>query len=93
MTRRRITVIIAALLLLAGTAAWAQRPPIKIGMFVPQTGPLAANGKEMENGFRLFLEEQGSRLAGREVKLFVEDTEAKPATALTKARPSPTPSR
>src|SRR5207249_3287828 len=42
--------------------------------------------KEMENGFRLYLEEQGQRIGGREIKLFVEDTEAKPATALTKAR-------
>lgn len=86
MTRRRVTPIIAALLLAASAEAWAQRGPIKIGLFVPLTGPLAANGKEMENGLKLYLDEQGSRLAGREVKLFVEDTEAKPATALTKAR-------
>src|SRR5215510_9120435 len=71
---------------LAGGALAADRGPIKIGMLIPQTGPLAANGKEMENGFRLYLEEQGQRLGGREIKLFVEDTEAKPATALTKAR-------
>src|SRR5207245_4828789 len=70
----------------AGHGAWEQRGPIKIGMFVPLTGPLAAKGKEMENGFKLFLEEQSYRLGGREVKLFVEDTEAKPATALTKVR-------
>ena len=78
--------VLAALLLAGGSSVWAQRGPIKIGLFVPLTGPLAANGKEMENGFTLFLDEQGRRLAGREVQLTIEDTEAKPATALTKAR-------
>src|SRR5256712_608958 len=86
-TARRVTaLVVAGVLLAAGVSAWAQRGPIKIGLFVPLTGPLAANGKEMANGFRLFLEEQGQRLAGREVRLTVEDTEAKPATALTKVR-------
>jgi branched-chain amino acid transport system substrate-binding protein len=78
--------LLVGLLLAGGPLAWAQRGPIKIGLLVPLTGPLAANGKEMENGFRLFLDEQGQKLAGREVRLGVEDTEAKPATALTKAR-------
>jgi branched-chain amino acid transport system substrate-binding protein len=53
---------------------------------VPLTGGLAANGKDMVNGLQLFLEEQGNRLAGREIKLIVEDDEGKPATGLVKAR-------
>ncbi len=79
-------VLALALILATSAVAAVDRGPIRIGMLVPQTGPLAANGKEMENGFRLYLEEQGQRIGGREIKLFVEDTEAKPATALTKAR-------
>jgi branched-chain amino acid transport system substrate-binding protein len=86
MRTSRVGILILAALLLAGNAAWGQRGPIKIGLFVPLTGPLAANGKEMADGFSLFLDEQGQRLAGREVRLTVEDTEAKPATALTKVR-------
>ena len=86
-TARRVTaLVVAGVLLAAGVSAWAQRGPIKIGLFVPLTGPLAANGREMADGFSLFLDEQGQRLAGREVRLTVEDTEAKPATALTKVR-------
>lgn len=86
-TSRTLAVLaLTGLLLASGGSPWAQRGPIKIGLFVPLTGPLAANGKEMANGFSLFLEEQGQRLGGREVRLTVEDTEAKPATALTKAR-------
>ena len=37
-------------------------------------------------GSTLFLEEQGNRLAGREIKLIIEDDEGKPATGLVKAR-------
>src|SRR2546428_9576395 len=83
---RFVAVLVVVAAAIAGHAAWAQRGPIKIGMFVPLTGPLAANGKEMENGFKLFLDEQSYRLGGREVKLFVEHTEPKPATPLTKMR-------
>jgi branched-chain amino acid transport system substrate-binding protein len=80
------TLVLTALLAITAGSAWGQRGPIKIGMFVPLTGPLAANAKEMVNGLTLFLAEHGNRLAGREVRVIVEDTEAKPATALTKAR-------
>src|SRR5262249_45884693 len=64
----------------------AQKGPIKIGFLIPETGPLAANGKDMANGFQLFFEEQGWKLAGREVKLITEDDEGKPPTGLAKAR-------
>jgi branched-chain amino acid transport system substrate-binding protein len=87
---RRLVPIVALSLIVAALAAggpsWAQKGPIKIGMLVPQTGPLAANGKDMINGFELFFEENKYRLAGREVKFIVEDDEGKPATGLTKAR-------
>ncbi len=88
--RRTLAIVVlavAALLVVAGGEGWAQQKgPVKIGLLVPQTGPLAANGKDMINGLELFLEEQKSRLAGREVKLIIEDDEGKPATGLTKAR-------
>jgi branched-chain amino acid transport system substrate-binding protein len=70
----------------APAAAQAAKGPIKLGLLVPLTGPLAANGKDMVNGIQLYFEEQGYRLAGREVKLIIEDDEGKPATGLTKAR-------
>src|SRR5213592_496704 len=81
-------VVVAALAggVVVATPSSAQKGPIKIGMLVPQTGPLAANGKDMINGFELFFEEQKYRLAGREVKFIVEDDEGKPATGITKAR-------
>ena len=89
--RKPLVLVVLALaalaLVLAGeTATWAQKGPIKVGLLVPQTGPLAANGKDMINGFELFFEQVNYRLAGREIKLIIEDDEGKPATGLTKAR-------
>jgi len=66
--------LVATCLLPAGTAS-AQKGPIKVGLILPETGPLAANGKDMANGMQLFFEEQGWRLAGREIKLITEDDE------------------
>src|SRR3989442_5110501 len=82
-----VVALAAQALLLAGERpTWAQRGPIKVALLVPTTGPLSANGKDMVNGLELFFEEQKYRLAGREIKLIVEDDEGKPATGLTKAR-------
>src|SRR5215471_17823497 len=79
-------IVIVAGLLMALDSGWAQKGPIKIGLILPETGPLAANGKDMANGLQLFFEEQGWKLAGREVKLNTEDDEGKPPTGLAKAR-------
>ncbi len=60
--------------------------PIRIGFLAPFTGPAAQPGRDMLNGFKLFLKEQHDQLDGRPVKLYVEDTEAKPAIALAHLR-------
>src|SRR5262249_24707028 len=82
-----VTPLAAMVLAVAATGSvFSQRGPIKIGLLVPLTGPLSANGKEMANGITLYLEEQNHQFAGREAKLIVEDTEGKPPIALNKAR-------
>lgn len=84
---------LAALAALAVTVAsppaLAQAPkePIKIGLFNALTGPLAVNGSEINEGIKLYWQdEMGNQVAGRPVKLIVEDTEAKPDVGLTKTR-------
>jgi len=79
-------ILATAVALALPEGAPAQKGPIKIGFLIPETGPLAANGKDMANGFQLFFEEQAWKLAGREVKLITEDDEGKPPTGLAKAR-------
>lgn len=66
---------------------YAQAPgPIRIGFLVPLTGTVAQSGRDMLDGFQLYLAEKGSVMAGRPVELVVEDTGGVPANALTKAR-------
>ncbi|PYM12936.1 MAG: ABC transporter substrate-binding protein [Candidatus Rokuibacteriota bacterium] len=83
-----VTVVLSVLsgLALAPAFAQAPRPPIKIGFLTVLTGGLAAGGKEMEQGFRLALDEVRGEIEGRKITLLVEDDEAKPDVGLTKAR-------
>ena len=79
-----VTLALVATAILSPATGWAQQGPIKVGLILPETGPLAVNGKDMANGMQLFFEEQGWRLAGREGKLITEDDEGKPPTGLSK---------
>ena len=80
------------LLAMSGAAAAAAvRParaadPIRIGYFGPLTGNFSQTGKDMTDGFNLFWEEVGNKVAGREVKVIVEDSDPEPTGALTKVR-------
>jgi branched-chain amino acid transport system substrate-binding protein len=92
MMRKPLAVAVFVLLVAAIVAltipalAPAQKGPITVGLLVPLTGPFTANGKDMANSVQLFFEEQGWKLAGREIKLVTEDDEGKPATGITKVR-------
>lgn len=58
--------------------------PVDIGVLVPLTGIVAQGGLEMKMGIEMAAEEKGTVL-GRPIKLHVEDTQVKPAIAVTKA--------
>src|SRR5690348_18399531 len=58
--------------------------PLKIGFLTVLTGPLAAGGKQQEEGAALFLKERGGMIAGRKVELITQDTAGQPALAKTK---------
>src|SRR5207253_7475103 len=86
---RKESIVIIALTFVVALGilpAEAQKGPIRIGFMSSLTGPLSPNGKDMLNSFELFLEEQGGKLAAREVKLVTEDDAGNPATGLTKLR-------
>jgi branched-chain amino acid transport system substrate-binding protein len=71
----------------AALVAQAQREPIRIGLLNAMTGPLAVNGTEINEGIRLYWEDElGSQVAGRPVRLIVEDSEGKADVGLTKVR-------
>jgi branched-chain amino acid transport system substrate-binding protein len=73
----------------AGAAAPAQaqqKPPIKIGLLAPTTGPLASPGAEMVNGFRLYWDQVSLTAGGRKIEIMLADTTCNPDQALAQAR-------
>ncbi|HTT46588.1 MAG TPA: ABC transporter substrate-binding protein, partial [Pseudolabrys sp.] len=59
---------------------------LRIGFIAPMTGIFAQVGKDMVNGFQMYLDEHGGKLGGMEVKFIVEDNQGKPDAAVTKAK-------
>jgi branched-chain amino acid transport system substrate-binding protein len=78
--RNTLAVLLASALLAAGPAAYAQAK-LKVGMMLPSTGTFAALGTAIDNGFKLYVNEQGGKLGGREIEYFVVDDESDPAKA------------
>jgi len=64
----------------------ARAEELRIGFIAPLTGIFAQVGKDMVNGFQMYLDEHGGKLGGMEVKFVVEDNQAKPDAAVTKAK-------
>jgi branched-chain amino acid transport system substrate-binding protein len=60
--------------------------PIKIGVILPATGPLAVNGMRASDGVRLFFQSRDWQVAGRKIELIREDDETKPDVGLTKTK-------
>src|SRR6187401_1601354 len=68
----------------AGTAVAQEK--IKIGVIVTLSGPPAALGAQVRDGFALAVRDLGGKMAGREVEIVNVDDELKPDGAVTKAR-------
>lgn len=82
--------------LLAGMAAAGTAPlqrtfaqtatSLRIGFLTVDTGPLAAGGKQQEEGAALFLKQRGGAIAGRKIELIRQDTAGNPSLARTKTQ-------
>jgi branched-chain amino acid transport system substrate-binding protein len=70
-----------ATLAAAGVAHAQSQAPIKVGLMLPYTGTYASLGNMIENGFKLYVQEQGGKLAGREIQYFKVDDESDPSKA------------
>jgi len=67
-------------------AAPASAEELRIGFIAPTTGIFAQTGKDMVDGFQMYLDEHGNKLGGVDVKFIVEDEQGKPDMAVTKAK-------
>lgn len=76
----RITTALA-LTLLASAAIAQSSDPIKVGLMLPTSGTFAELGKTVANGFKLYVSENGGKLAGRMVQYVELDDESDPSKA------------
>ena len=83
MNRSPFALTLAALSLAAALPAAAQgAPKLRVGLMLPYTGTYTALGNAIENGFKLYVGEQGGKLGGREIEYFKVDDESDPAKAV-----------
>ena len=71
---------------LLGACAGAAGSPVKIGLLLPYSAVYAALGVSIENGLRLYLEENGNAAGGRPLEIITEDEGATPDEATPKAK-------
>src|SRR5207237_10603234 len=77
-----LPIIVGAVVAAASSGfAFGQTDPIRVGFLTVRTGPLAAGGRQMEDGIQLFLKERGYPTAGRKVELIIADTGGTPVGA------------
>src|SRR6195952_1864709 len=76
---------LAVLISVAAGQAVAQEK-LKIGVIVTLSGPAAALGQQVRDGFNLAVKDLGGKMGGRDVEVVVADDELKPDGAVTKVR-------
>jgi branched-chain amino acid transport system substrate-binding protein len=71
--------------LILGSAQSGATAELRIGFLAPMTGIFAQIGKDMSNGFTMYLDEVGHDFAGVKVTFILEDGQGKPPVNVRKA--------
>jgi len=71
-TTRFWNVFGAMALSLAAPLAFAQT--VKVGLISEFSGPFADYGKQMENGIKAYMEQNGDTVAGKKIEIITRDT-------------------
>ncbi len=80
------TFAVAALLLGTAVNPALSQEKIKLGVIVTLSGPAAALGQQVRDGFALAVKDLGGKMGGRDVEVIVADDELKPDAAVTKVK-------
>ncbi|HUI95031.1 MAG TPA: ABC transporter substrate-binding protein [Xanthobacteraceae bacterium] len=83
---RRLGRTLIAGAFVAGVGSTASAEELRIGFIAAMTGPFAAVGRDMVDGFQMYLDEHKNGFGGAQVRFILEDNQAKPDVAVTKAR-------
>jgi branched-chain amino acid transport system substrate-binding protein len=71
---RTVLRVLGAFALGAALAAGATaQEVVKIGLILPMTGPFASTGRQIETAARLYLQQKGATVAGKNIELIVKD--------------------
>jgi branched-chain amino acid transport system substrate-binding protein len=83
---RRLSPLLLGSSMALGLTAAANSEELRIGYVAPTTGIFAQVGKDMVDGFKMYLDEHKNKFGSADVKFIVEDEQAKPDTAVIKAK-------
>src|SRR6201986_3637300 len=84
--KRHFGVAGLAVLLTAAINPAASQDKIKIGVIVTLSGPAAALGQQVRDGFALGVKDLGGKMGGKDVEVVVVDDELKPDGAVSKVK-------
>ncbi len=80
-TPKQLSMTVALALAVVTTNLVYAEQPYKVGLMLPATGTYATLGAAIENGFKLYISEQGGKLGGRTIEFVKVDDESSPAKA------------
>lgn len=74
-------ILVALTSLYVGIASAQNTTKLKVGLMLPYSGTYASLGNAIENGFQLYVQEQGGKIGGREIEFVKVDDESEPSKA------------
>lgn len=84
--KTQMTLAAAAVVLGTAVSPSLAQEKIKLGVVVTLSGPAAALGQQVRDGFALAVKDLGGKMGGRDVEVIVADDELKPDAAVTKVK-------
>ncbi len=64
------TAVVAATL---GASAVGAQDTVKVGLILPMTGPFTSTGKQIEAAARLYIQQNGTTVAGKKIEVILKD--------------------
>src|SRR5512144_1108658 len=63
----------AALALSLATGSAVAQDTVKIGLILPMTGPFASTGRQIDGAVKLWLQQNGTTVAGKKIEVILKD--------------------